>query len=734
MFRRFPSLKLFFPFLFWLYLFRSFLTGQALAMGEAFGLYSHYKFYFNNLWLGVFPLWEPYFFWGTVGGSYLQVACIFNPVFFLMPLLHALGMNFYFAFVATYAVYYFLGSVGFYRLAKIITDDDLSGWAAYVLLLFSSLGFPLFTYPILVLMYVPGVWFFYFWIRFLKAPDKAAFVGMTFCLMLIATTYLPFYFLTTFLAFVIVVIVGNIRQLRRYSGNVMGFLKRNPATTLFCILALLLSCFPILASYQNTVRHEVVVPSRHSLEATKSAEGAHLNYGDAAAGGLSARMSADDLFSNLDQIQYDADGFFYVPVFAYLILLLSVVTTANKRVIMLLGLTVFTFLLSLSSAAGLHRFLYDHVFYFQLFRNCQYFTPFLLSAFILLTVEQLRLLKAWAENAEKWKAFIFVVIIHLGFFLFLRSRENVILSSYLTIVASAPFLSWYVLARPSGSRKFIYVWLFVVMIIQPSQVLSAHNVLAKEFDSPVMRETILNAFARPQFSFTRPKTPDAVAGIDFERIKQRYFEPQYFFYRYEMSLRDSPGFFIPYTNGLPIRWSYELSQQAEPKILQDYIHYKFWVYDGIMEVKDSPGDWQEFERILKGEQQTAIIAPGHEDTGNKNSSPEKPVAFPVQENTSQFHVDHFDVNAIFLTTEFPTKKFLVYTDSFHSGWKAFINGKVVPVYRANIAFKGIWLPAGNNKVSFRYLPWGGQRIYWVMILTFWGIFIYLLRLQFLKTV
>ena len=65
-------------------------------------------------------------------------------------------------------------------------------------------------------------------------------------------------------------------------------------------------------------------------------------------------------------------------------------------------------------------------------------------------------------------------------------------------------------------------------------------------------------------------------------------------------------------------------------------------------------------------------------------------------------VTGFGVNHITLHTDFPDRRFLVYNDSYHSGWRAKVNGRVAPVYQANIAFKGLWLEPGENTVHMRY--------------------------------
>jgi len=47
---------------------------------------------------------------------------------------------------------------------------------------------------------------------------------------------------------------------------------------------------------------------------------------------------------------------------------------------------------------------------------------------------------------------------------------------------------------------------------------------------------------------------------------------------------------------------------------------------------------------------------------------------------------------------------LLFSESFDNGWKAYIDGEEVPVYRANYNFMACVLPKGNHTVEFKYLP------------------------------
>ena len=87
---------------------------------------------------------------------------------------------------------------------------------------------------------------------------------------------------------------------------------------------------------------------------------------------------------------------------------------------------------------------------------------------------------------------------------------------------------------------------------------------------------------------------------------------------------------------------------------------------------------------------------------------------------------YFDVNSIKIQTQYADEKFLVYTDSFHKHWKAFINGKSTAVYRANMAFKGIRLPPGHNEVYLRYSPPGISEMSCLVLFVFMSMFLFLL--------
>jgi hypothetical protein len=67
-------------------------------------------------------------------------------------------------------------------------------------------------------------------------------------------------------------------------------------------------------------------------------------------------------------------------------------------------------------------------------------------------------------------------------------------------------------------------------------------------------------------------------------------------------------------------------------------------------------------------------------------------------------VRRYDYNSLELEVEAPVRGVLYWADGFDPSWRAWVDGKEVPVHRANLAFKAVFVPAGRHAVRFEYRP------------------------------
>ena len=102
----------------------------------------------------------------------------------------------------------------------------------------------------------------------------------------------------------------------------------------------------------------------------------------------------------------------------------------------------------------------------------------------------------------------------------------------------------------------------------------------------------------------------------------------------------------------------------------------------------------------------------------------------ITADSPEFQMLAFDLNDIKFKTNFPSDKFLVYNDSFHSDWQATVNGRPAKIFKANGAFKGLWLKAGENVVYMRFRSEARYVFNFVLLFIFFVFFLYLIVASF----
>jgi hypothetical protein len=70
----------------------------------------------------------------------------------------------------------------------------------------------------------------------------------------------------------------------------------------------------------------------------------------------------------------------------------------------------------------------------------------------------------------------------------------------------------------------------------------------------------------------------------------------------------------------------------------------------------------------------------------------------------RWNVRRYDYNSLELDVEAPTRGVLYWADGYDPHWRAWVDTVEVPVLRANLAFKAVFVPAGRHAVRFEYRP------------------------------
>ena len=78
----------------------------------------------------------------------------------------------------------------------------------------------------------------------------------------------------------------------------------------------------------------------------------------------------------------------------------------------------------------------------------------------------------------------------------------------------------------------------------------------------------------------------------------------------------------------------------------------------------------------------------------------------AEEPAGTVEVEEFSSNRIHLhaVVEGKDPAWLVYADAWHPGWKATVDGRTVPIVRANLGFKAIPIESGTHDVRLQFDP------------------------------
>lgn len=700
------------PFALWLFFFYPFVSQKIAIDGDTFAHYTLLNFFINNISKAIFPLWNPFLFFGFPTILEFLTFGFLNPLWLFIFLFQQMGLSLYSSFLWVYIGYFFLGQIGFYLVAKTLVKDAIVAYVAFLILLFSFMGMHIFSEPNSVFISVPMIWFFFFLIRFWQTWEKRFFVGLIFSLMIIANCYLPFYWLTTFILVAIFYVIFYWKRVRNDFFSLISFLRKHFRLVVLCCLAFGLALMVSMKGYLLVNSGDVLAIDRRVRTEDPLRPGVNVIYDKIVSLSPTAQSIVRSIFFDLDKIS-SIFGIRYVSIFLFCILFLGGLNHFTRKSAFIFFLILMLFSIAIGEQTPLFRVFFFCFPFLNLIHMVGVFYYIIGPLIVLFMALQLKLLLQ-----KKWKlsllARLVAVFITHGIIWGLLRTQSMLLSTHAAIFLSLVFFVL-IAVKQNLTGNFLLGILILCALAQPIEVFwrfkdSLRDTsfkgldLVKDFSYPL---------AQLHFSLVRPALSRNVDMLEARRSYTR--------------MEDAPGFPLRHT-GYPPRWSYYLIQKFTLPIVWQYAKYKFYLYDHVEAYDNKELVLSKLEEVISEKKNLAFIfASSHENT-KWSEFHQRPVeehvsekAFFVDGLSKNFEVLHFDANSIKIYTNFSQKKFLVYTDNFHHNWKVRVNGEEGHLYRANIAFKGVMLPPGENYVMFYYAPLGGQLFYFIAL----GVYLYL---------
>ena len=137
---------------------------------------------------------------------------------------------------------------------------------------------------------------------------------------------------------------------------------------------------------------------------------------------------------------------------------------------------------------------------------------------------------------------------------------------------------------------------------------------------------------------------------------------------------------------------------------------------GAQIVPDDPGGDDEALNLLRAG--AKLVLHGGADTRSIS-----------EESGGQVRFVSYEETRLSLQVESPAPAYLVLKDAYYPGWEALANGAPTPIYRANLLFRAIPVPAGESAISLRFEPAPWRAALYIGVALWIIAFMILLRLR-----
>ncbi len=668
----------------WCAVFYTFITFWAPLQRDAFSYFYHIQYFVTGLSKGTFPFWSHLWEYGLPNDFFLRRFNDLNPLYLVLVLFYKIGLPFPPVYMVFQILYFFIGTVFFFLLAKKIFKNNVLAYIAFSALLFSSMGTQIFN-SFIILVFTPMTGFFYFLVSFTEKTKKQHLIGAVFCLMILLSTYIPFYFLTIFLTFLISFIIVYWHKFCLILKKYLAFIVKHKLLSLICIFLIIASLTPGVLMLLSG-KSELALAVRHG--AVSDTNVLQVTEQSVSAGGIVLPFIVENMFTNFLHISLDR---IYIPAFIIICFFAGIFNRLKRQHIFWALWIVLIYMIGLNNATPVYPFLYKHVFFFKLFRNSIFFTWLGLLPLIILFGTSLARQIIFYDSEDQKKKIYHIISTTLGFFtfiFFLTSIDNV---NWLLFICSILIFLLLIscILKKLHPHKPIFLTLFSLLIIIPA----------------------LNPYLHLSQNYQR---------------KQRINYPPLnldFSYKRSIDINDK---LVTYVATRSVNRMYA---HITPSIFKNYANHLIFIYDNTQLITPGFNNFSAIEKSMQNFSNIAFVE--SKDTNNRLINPSAPAnANVITEDSKEFSVIDFSPNYITFTTDFPSEKFIIYTDSYHKDWKAYINGQETEILRSNLSFKGVLAPAGQNTITLRYINpqlMGLKIILWIIFICTLGYYIHCCR-------
>jgi len=633
---------------------------------------------------GELPLWLSYLNGGEPFYILLNHALLLNPIPWIwMGLATLLGLHSVTAFTCYHLTDIIFFSIGGFLLVKEVTDDRFLALVAFIVLLYSGEAcyWSNQIWSFTVIEYVP--WVLWSLLRYFRCQTLRRGLLAAWIAGVAANVYMPVY-LVAFgipaVAFLLVFYGGKIRALN---------IRRTGRHALLTVPIAVLLCIPTVWIYLEITREY------YAMNRFTGPDHTVVSYADRDEGNqvYCSKGSTSRLFPGMVRPRVGLEGrpdyCESVPLVGIMAASFMILGVASRNGLFWLCLLIPMLLNYLAWETPYHYLCFHAMPFYKEIRSLGFFSGFIiLLSTVLACLGVQAVLARMNEPRKFWRWQVVLFGAFLFFALFQDAGDRVF---YLTV----------------GSMLVLFV---LKQRHRLSQSIQAYrHLLAAAF-------LLVGAF-----------NLCSISGLDFQHVRTNalrypegfgfsFIRPEYFFYfrppgsqgeglvnTYHIATRtDAPWYFANWGSlhvVLVNKQYYHLSEIPNfDRLMRSKLHllrHYALLDDPVAQVGDF-SLWLDASMLVLDEDSAVTRTSARRDiSALQPSQSVRPEDLLLIQKTA---------NTVTFALTAPEDVFLLYTDLYHPGFSAAVDGTSVPILRGMGAFKAIELSAGRHIVSFRFCP------------------------------